>query len=123
MTAPPTHYELLGADRGSSQEELRALWQRLARLLHPDRHVLKAAEEQRRASAAFAELSHAYGVLSDPAARRAYDRHLRLSGAECRKCGGAGRTYSGRSPTAMVAAVCPACRGNGYVSHLEGGKA
>lgn len=61
------YYALLGIDAGAGRAELRRAWRRLAVRWHPDRAGT-------RATAIFQQLSEAYTVLSDPAARAAYDR-------------------------------------------------
>jgi molecular chaperone DnaJ len=60
------YYALLGIHERVNGVELRRVWRRLARRWHPDH----AGPE---ATAAFQKLSAAYEVLSDPAARAAYD--------------------------------------------------
>ncbi len=73
----PTHYEVLGVDPSTSQEDLRRAYVRRARALHPDRHV--GAEPGRAASAARAmqDVNEAWRVLRDPSRRAAYDARLR----------------------------------------------
>jgi molecular chaperone DnaJ len=63
-------YEVLGVRRDVSEPELKKVFRRLARELHPDvnRHD-PAAEEK------FKEAAEAYEVLSDPERRAVYDRH------------------------------------------------
>ena len=62
------YYEILGVERGASQEEIQKAFRRLARKYHPD--VNKAAEAVDR----FKELNEAYEVLKDPEKREKYDR-------------------------------------------------
>lgn len=116
----PSHYELLGVDRGASQEEVAAAWRIVARRLHPDRHVNKPAVDQRAATQAFAAASAANNCLSDPRQRREYDKTLRLRGAKCSACGGEGRTYRQQGPLRRIAIPCPACRGNGFIERRAG---
>jgi DnaJ-class molecular chaperone len=61
------YYALLGVDAGVGEVDLRRAWRQLALRWHPDRAGLAA-------TALFQKLLDAYGVLSDPAARAAYDR-------------------------------------------------
>jgi len=60
-------YQVLGVQRGASQEEIQRAYRKLARLNHPDVNKDPAAEER------FKEVSEAYSVLSDPKTRRRYD--------------------------------------------------
>ncbi|MBU6428255.1 MAG: DnaJ domain-containing protein, partial [Cyanobacteria bacterium REEB65] len=62
------YYEVLGIARGSSEEDLRKAYRKLARQYHPD--VNKAPD----AEAKFKEVAEAYAVLSDPEKRERYDR-------------------------------------------------
>jgi curved DNA-binding protein CbpA len=65
--APDDWYALLGVDPDVDDAGLRRAWKKLARRWHPDRAGADA-------TATFQRLSAAYTVLSDPAARAAYDR-------------------------------------------------
>ncbi|MEY4018774.1 MAG: hypothetical protein RLZZ590_74 [Actinomycetota bacterium] len=61
------HYEVLGVDRGATEDQIKKAYRKLARELHPD--VNPAPEAQER----FKLVTHAYEVLSDADARRTYD--------------------------------------------------
>ena len=69
MPAPADedHYAVLGVSVGIDARELRRTWRQLAMRWHPDRAGAEA-------TARFQRLAAAYAVLSDPAARAAYDR-------------------------------------------------
>jgi curved DNA-binding protein CbpA len=67
------HYQLLGVARGASREEITQAWRRQARAEHPDSRPGEADDE---AAGRFRVLAEAYGVLSDPGRRAAYDRAL-----------------------------------------------
>jgi curved DNA-binding protein len=67
------YYELLGVERGSSAEDIKKAFRRLARQYHPDLNPGdKAAEEK------FKEFNEAYRVLSDPSTRSQYDQFTRF---------------------------------------------
>jgi curved DNA-binding protein len=61
------YYKIMGVARGSSQDEIKRAYRRLARKYHPD--VSKEPNAEQR----FKEVGEAYEVLSDPEKRRAYD--------------------------------------------------
>ena len=62
-------YELLGIEREASEAEVRRAYQKRARVLHP--HLNPGDPE---AALRFQEVAAAFGVLSDPKRREAYDR-------------------------------------------------
>ena len=62
------YYEILGVPRNASESELKRAFRNLARKYHPDVNDAPDAEEK------FKEINEAYGVLSDPDKRAAYDR-------------------------------------------------
>ena len=62
-------YEVLGATRTASADDLKRAYRRLAKEYHPDRNPDDAAAEAR-----FKEINEAYDVLKDPEQRQVYDR-------------------------------------------------
>lgn len=75
MASQPTHYALLEVAEQAGADELRQAFRRLSKRFHPDTTSLPAPE----AELAFQQLRQAYGVLSDPEARRRYDAELCLA--------------------------------------------
>lgn len=65
------YYEVLGVEKGATDEELKKAYRKLARKYHPD--VNK--DNPKEAEAKFKEINEAYGVLSDPQKRAAYDQY------------------------------------------------
>src|SRR3546814_13670101 len=63
------YYDVLGAARGASKDDLKRAYRKLAMQYHPDRNLGDAEAEQR-----FKELNEAYDVLKDDDKKAAYDR-------------------------------------------------
>jgi molecular chaperone DnaJ len=63
------YYEVLGVARGADEQALKGAYRKLALKFHPDRNSGDKEAEER-----FKEAAEAYGVLSDPQKRAAYDR-------------------------------------------------
>src|SRR3954462_715719 len=66
---PRDYYEVLGVQRGASDDEIKKAYRNLARKYHPDRNP-----GDKQAEANFKEVQDAYDVLSDKAKRAQYDR-------------------------------------------------
>ncbi|KAJ5124633.1 uncharacterized protein N7515_008458 [Penicillium bovifimosum] len=65
------YYELLGLERGATDEEIKKAYRKKALVLHPDRNYGNVEE----ATKLFAEIQSAYEVLADPQERAWYDSH------------------------------------------------
>jgi molecular chaperone DnaJ len=63
------YYEVLGVERGTSADDLKKAYRKIALKSHPDRNPGDKAAEER-----FKEASEAYQVLCDPERRAQYDR-------------------------------------------------
>src|SRR3974390_1428125 len=85
------YYELLGLEKGASEEEIKKAYRKLAVKYHPDKNPGdKTAEEK------FKELGEAYEVLCDQQKRAAYDQYGHA--AFDRRSGGFGRAGGFHDP-------------------------
>lgn len=64
------YYEVLGVQKGATEEEIKKAYRKIAMANHPDTHPGDAQAEER-----FKEASEAYEVLSDPKKKSAYDQY------------------------------------------------
>lgn len=67
--AKTDYYEILGAAKGASKDDLKKAYRKLAMQHHPDRNPGDEEAERK-----FKELNEAYDVLKDDQKRAAYDR-------------------------------------------------
>lgn len=71
-TSQRDYYDILGLKRGSSADDIKKAYRRLARQYHPDLHSGGRKTEMERK---FKELNEAHEVLSDPEKRKKYDQY------------------------------------------------
>ena len=63
------YYDVLGLQKGATEEEIKKAYRRLAKENHPDLHPGDKDAENR-----FKEINEAYEILNDPEKRSAYDQ-------------------------------------------------
>ena len=63
------YYEVLGIQKGASEDEIKKAYRKMAKQYHPDLNP-----DDKEAEAKFKEVNEAYEVLSDPDKRARYDR-------------------------------------------------
>ncbi|XP_003533165.1 chaperone protein dnaJ 11, chloroplastic-like [Glycine soja] len=66
-------YDILGIPSDASNQEIKAAYQRLARVYHPD---MAAIDRKNSSADEFMKIHAAYSTLSDPDKRANYDRSL-----------------------------------------------
>ena len=63
------YYEVLGLQKGASEEQIKKAFRKMAMKYHPDKNP-----GDKTAEAKFKEINEAYGVLSDPEKKKMYDQ-------------------------------------------------
>src|SRR5271170_8459776 len=87
-TTKRDYYEVLGVSRGTSAEDIKKAYRKLAVKFHPDKNPGdKSAEDK------FKELGEAYEVLSNVDKRSAYDRFGHQAFTQGGGMGGAGGVH------------------------------
>lgn len=86
MAEKRDYYEVLGIQKGASDEEIKKAYRKMAKKYHPDVNKDAGAEEK------FKEINEAYEVLSDSQKKATYDQfgHAGMDGAQFGGAGGFG---------------------------------
>lgn len=82
------YYEVLGLQKGATEDEIKKAYRKLAVKYHPDRNP-----DDKEAAEKFREATEAYEVLSDSEKRPLYDQYG-FAGVDGMGGGGAGAQYS-----------------------------
>ena len=85
MSTKRDFYEILGVSKGSSQEEIKKAYRKVAMQFHPDRNPGDKASEEK-----FKEAAEAYEILNDTDKRAQYDRFGHNAFGQGRSGGGHG---------------------------------
>ena len=70
MATKRDYYEVLGVERGTSPDDIKKAYRKLAVKFHPDKNPGDGSAEEK-----FKEVGEAYEVLIDENKRAAYDRY------------------------------------------------
>ena len=74
MAEKRDYYEVLGLQKGASEDDIKQAYRKAALKWHPDRWVNGTDAEKKTAEEKFKEASEAYSVLSDKDKRAKYDQ-------------------------------------------------
>jgi curved DNA-binding protein CbpA len=75
MSEALDYYEILGAPRSSTVEELKKAYKKMALVWHPDRHSNDSDKVRKEAEEQFKLVSEANDVLQDPQKKAIFDRY------------------------------------------------
>ncbi|MBR5774068.1 MAG: molecular chaperone DnaJ [Clostridia bacterium] len=84
------YYEVLGVEKGASDDEIKKAYRRLAKKYHPDLNP-----DDKQAEASFKEVNEAYEILSDSQKRAKYDQFGHAGVDPSYGAGGAGGGFGG----------------------------
>lgn len=106
-------WRVLGVNRQTSDEDIRAAYLERAKKFHPD--TKKGNKDK------FVELNDAYHILSDPKRRSAFIQMLVRTTPACGPCRGQGVATKRKGFHAVSSFTCVVCNGAGLI--LDGRKA
>jgi len=109
-------WRVLGVHRQTSEEDIRKAYLDLARRCHPDA-LLKAGAKPEGLE--FAQISEAYGILSNRAKLSSFLRSMIALCKECGTCKGKGATYEMVGFRMKIFKTCNTCGGAGV--HIQRG--
>ncbi|MDE5738636.1 MAG: molecular chaperone DnaJ [Oscillospiraceae bacterium] len=116
MAEKRDYYEVLGIQKGASEDEIKKAYRKMARENHPDLHPDKADECEEKMK----EINEAYAVLSDSEKRQRYDQfgHSGLDGGGMDGFGGFTGGYSDMSDIfeSVFGGIFGSGSGNGFRS-------
>lgn len=107
------YYQLLGVNKGATQDEIKKAYRKLAIKYHPDKN-----QGDKDAEVKFKEISEAYEALSDPQKREMYDRYGK-DGMSGFSAGGAGGAHGFSSMEDALRTFMGAFGGGGGDSMFE----
>lgn len=84
------YYEVLGIQKGASEDEIKKAYRKMAKMYHPDLHP-----DDPQAAEKFKEVNEANDVLSDPQKRQRYDQFGFAGVDPSYGAGGGGGGYGG----------------------------
>ena len=88
------YYALLGVEESAAEGELRAAFYRTAKEFHPDRHSYFDEDVTLKLHRIFSQVVKAYGVLSSPERRIAYNKSLAEARPDDSRAGKAEEKYT-----------------------------
>lgn len=105
------YYKTLGVHRGSTPQELKLAFHKIARETHPDKTPGRVDE--------FVAARAAYEELRYDITRAKYDKKLKLLGEPCERCSASGTKVKRKNWAEGQVVPCPVCEGCGYLNLKE----
>ena len=72
--AKKDYYEVLGVEKGASENDIKKAYRKAAMKYHPDKLATATEAEKKEAEEKFKEINEAYQILSDSQKRQQYDQ-------------------------------------------------